>query len=329
MSEEDERRCVSGAEVDLPRVVGMPEGSTREFTQWTTLFEQYLRAERGRSEHTVRAYLGDLDSLQRHLQKAGLDAWSQVRLADLRSWLAALSEAGGAKSTLARRATSVRTFFRWATRRGLLQADPALRLATPKRPRTLPGVLRQGEAAELMQVAQIGADDAEPVHLRDLAVLELLYSSGLRVGELVGLDVDDCDRERHVVRVLGKGNKERTVPFGAPAGRAIARWLASGRPRLVTPASGAALFVGARGGRLDPRTVRRSLNRAQESTGFGSLISPHGLRHSAATHMLEGGADLRVVQEMLGHSTPATTQVYTHVSVERLRRSFRQAHPRA
>lgn len=296
---------------------------------WEQAFEQHLRAERNRSDHTVRAYLGDLASLRRHLEESGIDDWSQVKLADLRSWLGALAEAGGAKSTLARRATSVRTFFRWAVRSGLLRSDPALRLATPKRSRSLPGVLRQSEAAELMHVAEVGADDAEPVHLRDLAVLELLYSSGLRVGELVALDVDDCDRERQVVRVIGKGNKERTVPYGLPAAEAIDRWLAAGRPPLATAASGPALFLGARGGRLDPRTVRRSLDRAQASTGFGPVISPHGLRHSAATHMLEGGADLRVVQEMLGHSTPATTQVYTHVSVERLRRSFSQAHPRA
>ncbi|WP_460466491.1 tyrosine recombinase XerC [Calidifontibacter terrae] len=301
----------------------------QDFEQWLSQFERHLRAERNRSDHTVRAYLGDLNSLRRHLEENEIGDWSQVRLADLRSWLGVLAEAGGAKSTLARRATSVRTFFRWATRVGLLSADPALRLATPKRSRSLPGVLRQGEAAELMHVAEVGADDGQPVHLRDLAVLELLYSSGLRVGELVGLDVDDCDAERRVVRVLGKGNKERTVPYGVPAAAAIDRWLVLGRPRLVTSTSGPALFLGARGARLDPRTVRRSLDRAQTSTSFGSVISPHGLRHSAATHMLEGGADLRVVQEMLGHSTPATTQVYTHVSVERLRRSFRQAHPRA
>ncbi|MBD2759209.1 tyrosine recombinase XerC [Yimella sp. cx-573] len=290
---------------------------------------KHLEVERNRSVHTVRAYAGDLDALRTFLTEAGVDEWSEVGLADLRSWLAHMSEQGAAKSTIARRATAVRAFFRWAARTGAVPTDPALRLTSPKKPKTLPGVLRQSEADELMHIAQLAADDADPVHLRDRAALELLYASGLRVGELVGLDVDDCDRERWVVRVLGKGNKERTVPYGRPAAEAIEQWLAHGRPKLATAGSGLALFLGRRGGRVDPRTIRRSLGAALGHVPDAPALSPHGLRHSAATHMLEGGADLRMVQEMLGHSSLATTQVYTHVSVERLRRSFTQAHPRA
>ena len=292
-------------------------------------FLQHLDIERNRSDHTVRAYGGDLHALHTHLIEHGVDSWQDVRLADLRSWLAQMSEAGAARSTIARRATSVRAFFRWAVRRGKLTSDPAIRLTSPKRSKSLPGVLRQDEAGQLMQVAAVAADDADPVHLRDRAALELLYASGLRVGELVGLDIDDVDRERLVVRVLGKGNKERTVPFGAPAAAALSEWLDHGRPGLVNQASGAALFLGRRGARVDPRTIRRSLQSLLRHVADAPELSPHGLRHSTATHMLEGGADLRLVQEMLGHASLATTQVYTHVSVERLRRSFTQAHPRA
>ncbi len=292
-------------------------------------FLTHLRVERNRSEHTVRAYGGDLAALASFLGEQQVDDWADVRLVDLRSWLAHLSEDGAAKSTIARRATAVRAFFRWAVRRGELATDPALRLGSPKRSKTLPGVLRQSEATGLMDVATVAADDADPVHLRDRAVLELLYSSGLRVGELVGLDIDDLDRERQVVRVLGKGNKERTVPYGAPAAQALEAWLTQGRPQLVTATSGPAAFLGRRGARVDPRTIRRSLEALLRHVPDAPELSPHGLRHSAATHMLEGGADLRMVQEMLGHSSLATTQVYTHVSVERLRRSFTQAHPRA
>lgn len=292
-------------------------------------FVRHLELERNRSAHTVRAYASDLVCLQEYLSVNGIDDWSEVRLADLRAWLAQMSQAGAARSTIARRGTSIRSFFRWAARTGVIQHDPALRLVSPKRSKTLPAVLRQAEASALMEVAQLAADDADPVHLRDRAAFELLYSSGLRIGELVGLDVDDVDRERLVVRVLGKGNKERIVPFGLPCARAVDDWLAIGRPALATAVSGPALFLGRRGGRVDARIVRRSLEQMLRHVPEAPDLGPHGLRHSAATHMLEGGADLRMVQEMLGHSSLATTQIYTHVSVERLRRSFDQAHPRA
>lgn len=292
-------------------------------------FERYLRLERARSEHTVRAYLTDLRHLENHLVHAGLAHWSEVGLADLRTWLATIDAGGGARSTVSRRAASARAFFGWATRTQRLSVDPAVRLVSPKRHRTLPGVLRQSEAGQLLDVAAVAADDAAPTHLRDRAMLELLYASGIRVGELCGLDIDDLDRDARVVRVTGKGNKQRVVPYGVPAATAIDHWLTRGRPSVVTSASPAALFLGARGGRIDPRTVRRVLTDLLQHVPDAPHLGPHGLRHSAATHLLEGGADLRTVQELLGHASLSTTQIYTHVSVERLRSSFAKAHPRA
>ncbi|WP_425270197.1 tyrosine recombinase XerC [Flexivirga meconopsidis] len=292
-------------------------------------YERHLRSERSRSEHTVRGYLTDLRSLEAFLQEQGVDAWTEVTLADLRSWLAHLDAAGASRATLARRSAAVRGFFAWATRTGKLNRDPSQRLVAPKRTRTLPDVLRREQASDLLGIAGVAADDADPVHQRDRAVLELLYASGIRVGELVGLDIDDVDRRQQLMRVIGKGDKERTVPYGRPAAEALDVWLTAGRPQLVTARSGPALFLGRRGGRVDPRTVRSSVHQLLGELDGAPDLGPHGLRHSAATHLLEGGADIRMVQELLGHASLATTQVYTHVSVERLRRSFNQAHPRA
>lgn len=292
-------------------------------------YERHLRAERNRSDHTARAYLGDLEHLAGHLADAGVDAWREVRLADLRSWLAAMDEAGAARSTISRRAAAARTFFRWATRTGHVSADPSLRLVAPRRNRHLPGVLRQDDAAGLMDLAAVAADDADPAHLRNRAIVELLYASGIRVSELVGLDLDDLDLKQRTVRVIGKGDRQRTVPFGVPAADALEAWVVRGRPQLVKSASGAAVFLGVRGGRVDPRQVRDVVHRLLAHLPDAPDIGPHGLRHSAATHLLDGGADLRLVQELLGHASLATTQIYTHVSADRLRRSFQQAHPRA
>lgn len=291
-------------------------------------FERYLRLERGRSAHTVRAYLTDLRHLEGYLLGTGATNWWQVGLPQLRGWLAGLDSAGAARSTLGRRAASARAFFGWAARTGALPTDPAVRLVSPKRAKTLPAVLKQQEAAQLLEVAEVAADDAAPVHLRDRAMLELLYASGIRVGELVSLDLDDVDRSARVVRVTGKGNKQRVAPYGVPAAEALDHWLTRGRPQLSTGTT-PALFLGARGGRVDPRTVRRSLQTLLAHLPDAPHLSPHGLRHSAATHLLEGGADLRTVQELLGHASLSTTQIYTHVSVERLRSSYSKAHPRA
>ncbi|MCE1178797.1 MAG: tyrosine recombinase XerC [Micrococcales bacterium] len=292
-------------------------------------YARHLRAERGRSEHTIRAYLGDLATLTAFLDAQGGIPLGEVTLRDLRAWLADQTGRGVARATIARRAAAARTFFAWATRTGAVPKDPALRLVAPKRVKSLPGVLKQGEATSLLDVAAVAADDGDPISLRDRAALELLYASGIRVGELVGLDIDDVDFAARVVRVMGKGAKERRVPFGEPAERALREWLDAGRPRVVTAQSGPALLLGRRGRRADARQIREAVHRLLAHVDTAPDIGPHGLRHSAATHLLEGGADLRLVQELLGHSSLATTQIYTHVSVDRLRTTYEQAHPRA
>ena len=291
-------------------------------------FSRHLGAERGRSQHTRRAYLGDVRHLLAFAGEQGIQQIDELRIGDLRSWLGAQADAGAARATIARRAASARTFLRWAEHTGRIAADPSLRLVAPKRQAHLPEVLRQGEATALLDLAAVRADDDDPIHVRDRAMLELLYASGIRVGELAALDIDDVDRSQDVVRVMGKGSKERIVPFGAPARRAIEAWLAV-RPRLVGEHSGPALFLGRRGRRVDTRQVRSAVHELLSHLPDAPDLGPHGLRHSAATHLLEGGADLRMVQEILGHASLATTQIYTHVSVDRLRRSYEQAHPRA
>jgi integrase/recombinase XerC len=292
-------------------------------------FGRHLAAERGRSRHTVRAYVADVGSLLSFAREQGVTRPDDIDLPLLRGWLARMAVAGLSRSTIARRASAARTFTAWAVRDGRMATDPAIRLQAPRRARHLPTVLRADQAARLLDLAAVRADDAEPVHLRDRAAVELLYGTGIRVSELVGLDVDDVDLGRRTVRVLGKGAKERVVPFGVPAERAVLDWLRRGRPRLVTAASGPALLLGARGGRWDVRQVRATVHRLLDALGEGTDAGPHALRHSAATHLLDGGADLRSVQEILGHASLATTQVYTHVSVDRLRRTYERAHPRA
>ncbi len=294
-------------------------------------FGRHLAAERSLSRHTVRAYLGDVQSLLEHASRHGVADPGALDLATLRGWLAGQHGAGAARATLARRGAAARAFTAYACRRGWLAADPGPQLGTPKARRVLPQVVRREE----MNAVLAGCEDhaqresaagewaAAALALRDAAVLELLYATAIRVGELCALDTGGLDAERRTVRVLGKGAKERVVPVGLPAMRAVARWEADGRPALANERSGAALFLGARGGRIDPRTARRIVHARLPDAG------PHALRHTAATHLLEGGADLRSVQEILGHASPATTQIYTHVSAERLKATYRQAHPRA
>lgn len=295
-------------------------------------FGTHLDARRGRSAHTVRAYAGDVTDLLGYAVRHGARRLGDVDVTVLRAWLAAQSERGLARSTLARRGAAARTFFAWAQHEGLVETDPALRLASPRAARTLPTVLAVDAAAALLDrardVAQEATPEERPAALRAWAAAELLYASGVRVGELVGVDVGDVDLSQRTVRVLGKGGKERVVPFGTPAARALTAWLATGRPACVGPASGDALLLGDRGGRWGQRQVRETVHRLAAAAGVDD-VAPHDLRHSAATHLLQGGSDLRSVQEVLGHATLATTQRYTHVDAERLRRSYEQAFPRA
>lgn len=288
-------------------------------------FARHLAAVRNRSEHTVRGYVSDVVSLLDHAGRMGCADPGGLDITVLRSWLARLRTMGAARASLARRAAAARAFCAWAHRNGLLAVDPGSQLVSPKAHHDLPTVLRDEQAAALVTAP---GEEPEPIVLRDRAALELLYASGVRVSELCGLDVTDLDGDRRVIRVMGKGAKERTVPYGLPAEHAVDRWLRYGRPALAVPDSGDALLLGARGRRLQPGVVRRIVDRAATAAALPHT-GPHGLRHSAATHLLEGGADLRSVQELLGHSSLASTQIYTHVSVERLRAAYRQAHPRA
>ncbi|WP_406046359.1 tyrosine-type recombinase/integrase [Micromonospora sp. NBC_00898] len=346
-------------------------------------FADHLARVRNRSAHTVRAYVTDLVSLLDHAVRMGCVDLAELDLTVLRSWLAKQRTMGAARTSLARRAASARTFSAWAHRSGLLPADVAAPLSSPRAHRELPAVLRADQAAALMTApsrtaappdaadptaapsnaadpatappglmdgaaaspkatdravppaeavdragGERAAGEDEPVLLRDRVLLEVLYGTGIRISEACGLDLADVDHGRRVVRVLGKGGRERAVPYGVPAQRALDAWLGRGRPALAGPGSGGALLLGARGRRLNPTTARRIVAGYAEQAGL-PRISPHGLRHSAATHLLEGGADLRAVQELLGHSSLASTQIYTHVSVERLRAAYQQAHPRA
>lgn len=307
--------------MDIEHGAELPEAMLQALQE----FERYLRAERGLSPHTVRAYVRDVRDFLDKARELGMSAAADIDARVLRTWLAGLSSAGQARSSMARRAASARSFTAYATGRGWLAVDPGLLLGTPRARRPLPTVLRQDDVAVLLTAV----GDTSPAAIRDRAVLELLYATGVRVSELCGLDIDDVDLDRRVVRVFGKGGKERSVPMGVPAARVVLAWTAEGRPSVATSASGPALFLGLRGGRLDPRTARRIVHRRLAEIDGLPDQGPHGLRHAAATHLLEGGADLRSVQEFLGHASLATTQVYTHVSADRLRSAYRQAHPRA
>ncbi|WP_203335314.1 tyrosine recombinase XerC [Nocardioides limicola] len=299
-----------------------------QFSRVLADYERHLASERNLAPLTVRAYLTDIHGLLEHAQRLGITEVAALDLRALRSWLALQTTKGRARTTLARRATAARVFTAWLARTDRIRVDVGSSLGSPKAHRTLPPVLDEREARTLLDAAAAHADEG-PVAVRDVAILELLYATGIRVGELAALDVDDVDFERHVVRVFGKGRKERVVPFGQPAAQALLSWLRHGRPALIVDGAGGALFLGTRGRRIDQRAVRTMVHRRLADVPGAPDLGPHGLRHTAATHLLEGGADLRSVQEMLGHASLATTQLYTHVSTDRLRRAYRQAHPRA
>lgn len=301
------------------------------FSDVVKKFVTYLEIEKNRSPNTVRTYKTDLELFLEFASATGIKNLDSLELNTFRLWLADQKKKGSSNSTISRRSSTVRVFSTWAFQKGLIKTDPAVRLISPKVNRTLPNVLAQKQASNLMQTAS-NLDDEEnsvTIRMRDHAVLEVLYSSGIRVSELTGLDIKDLDFTRCTMRVIGKGNKERVVPFGQPAKEAIQTYLTKARAELANEKSGNALFLGTRGKRLDTRQVRRILTNAIARVEGLVNVSPHDLRHSAATHMLEGGADLRIVQELLGHSSLATTQKYTHVTIERLREVFANAHPRA
>ena len=291
-------------------------------------YARYLSDVRRLSPATVRAYRSDLDDLGTSL---GDRAVADVELEDLREWQWEATRRGMSRATLARRTAAVRGFFGWAAEEGLTSVDPSARLIAPKKGHSLPAVATADALAQVLSAAATAAEQGDPVALRDAAILELLYAAALRVSELCGLAVDDLDRDRRTVRVLGKGAKERIVPYGLPAARALDAYLVRGRPALVARrAEGtSSLFLGARGGVLGTRAVYTLVSQALGPVVGRDTIGPHALRHSAATHLLDGGADLRSVQEMLGHASLGTTQIYTHVSSERLLATYRLAHPRA
>lgn len=311
-----------------------PEPTTHTADPLVEEFSAYLRDGRRLSEHTVRGYSSDLLQLSAHV--GGL---SKLGLASLRTWLAELHEAGLSRSTLNRKTASARAFTSWAHQHGYLTEDPAVRLRSAPRGSRLPDVLQAGHVTELTEAVRGMREAYERIReqdtmgwaiaVRDEAMIELLYATGIRVSELAGLNLDSVTPERRMIRVLGKGRKERMVPFGVPAQQALERWTQQARPELAGQRSGVALFLGQRGARIDVRVVRRVVDDALAALGTTSARGPHALRHTAATHLLDGGADLRAVQEMLGHSSLSTTQVYTHISVDRLTAAYAQAHPRA
>ncbi len=290
-------------------------------------YVRHLAEVRRLSPATVRAYRSDLRDL---IDAVGDVPVSTVDLEALRDWLWRANTRGDARATIARRTASGRGFFAWALDEGHVTADPSLRLVAPKRGRTLPKVATASSLDAVLASAGARAADGEASALRDAAILELLYASGLRVAELCGADIDDLDRSRRTIRVVGKGSKERVVPYGAPAARALEVYLAEARAELVARGTGtSALFLGVRGARLGPRAAYDIVSRAVAPAVGAATVGPHTLRHSAATHLLDGGADLRTVQEMLGHASLGTTQIYTHVSAEKLAAAYRLAHPRA
>ena len=293
-------------------------------------YSEHLTAERNLSENSIRAYLADLESLVQHLNQLGITEFSALTIGHIRSWLANLQTKGAARSSITRRVVSIRAFTYWAAKNGWIPSDIGGDLVAPKPQRHLPEVLDIESARLALEALEVrAAEEGSAEAIRDLAIVEVLYGSGIRVSELTGLDLGDVDRERMTIRVIGKGNKERVVPIGGPALRALDRWITVGRSQLFSDVSGAALFLGSRGKRIDQRVVRTIVYQSMSALGTNQKLGPHGLRHSAATHLLEGGADLRTVQELLGHSSLATTQIYTHVSQERIKKAYEQAHPRA
>jgi integrase/recombinase XerC len=293
-----------------------------------TQYQEHLALVRNLSDSSIRGYVTDLESFLKHMEKLGILEFNQLEIEHIRSWLANLQSTGVARATLTRRIVSIRAFTNWAAANGWLSSDLGANLSVPKPHKVLPEVLNVTEAATVIKSLEIKAvEQPNPLNIRDLAIVEVLYGSGIRVSELCGLDLSDIDNSRNTLNVIGKAGKQRVVPLGIPAMKALDKYLTSARVELANQVSQAAVFLGLRGKRIDQRTVRQVVYEAMKAVG--ATMGPHGLRHTAATHLLEGGADLRTVQEILGHASLSTTQIYTHVSPERLQSAFKQAHPRA
>lgn len=291
-------------------------------------FALELSSVKGYSDNTVKAYLSDITDL-----KVFMESKSQNEIADLdlelvRDWLWRASEKGLTKTTLARKSAAVRAFTAWLHKNGKLDIDPGLKLRSPKASRTLPKVVSRDSMFEIFERLEPFSSSDNPAGIQDLLMIELLYGSGIRVSELVGLNLEDIDYGRKILRVTGKGDKQRMVPYSDPAGLALDKWIREGRPQFVNEVSQNALLISSRGKRVGVRQVYALVAKLLSETAVGQA-GPHALRHSAATHLLDGGADLRAVQELLGHSSLATTQIYTHVSVDRLKQGYLKAHPRA
>ena len=291
-------------------------------------FAVYLAAERGFSVHTVRSYRSDLGQLSSFAHSRGIDDVDRVSLELLRDWLWQGSQAGLARSTLARRSAAARGLTAWLAKTDQVTVDAASRLKSPRADQHLPRVLTRAQMGSMLTGLTARATPDALDAIRELAVIELLYASALRVSELTGLDIASVNLGRLTVRVTGKGSKERVVPFGVPAKQAIERYLAVARPGLLADPTDA-LFLSGRGVRLGTRAVYTLVSTLLSAIPGSGPSGPHTLRHTAATHLLDGGADLRAVQELLGHASLGTTQIYTHVSAERLKESYRSAHPRA
>ena len=297
-------------------------------TQLIAQYEEHLAMVRNLSDNSIRGYVGDLESFLAHMEKLKVLEFKDLTIEHIRSWLANLQTTGVARSTLTRRIVSIRAFTNWAASNGWLTSDLGANLSIPKAHRTLPEILDVDEAAQILKALEVKAgEEVSAVNLRDLAMLEVLYASGIRVSELCGLNLGDIDASRNTLSVIGKGDRQRVVPLGIPAMKALQNYLSNARGEFLNNKSADAVFLGSRGKRIDQRTVREVVYEAMKAVG--ATMGPHGLRHSAATHLLEGGADLRTVQEILGHASLATTQIYTHVSPERLQSAYKQAHPRA
>ncbi len=305
-----------------------------EHHDWRDLmhrFEQHLRVERGLADLTVRNYRTDLEPLFDFMRKNDIPDLKALDRAALRAYLAWLLELGYVRRSVARKVSALRTLLRWLVRLKLIDADPLPRRGVMKLDSRLPRFLSQNEAAKLVHAADPGAE-AETTSrgkIRDRALLELIYGAGLRVSEARDLDVDHLNLAARELRVVGKGSKQRVVLIGVPARDALSLYLRDVRPSLVAHDTDSALFLNRFGGRLSQRSIQQKVRSYATQAGLGGWVHPHTLRHSYATHMLEGGADLRVVQELLGHSSPATTQIYTHVTGAEARRVYEAAHPRA